>query len=71
MIEPIPFAGLVDMSDPNTKYCSSCGIYRPGSDGKVIQTANKNIRRFKCTACLKRISSPRFGKQRTISEVKK
>jgi hypothetical protein len=60
MIEPIPFAGLVDLSEPKTKYCSSCGVYRAETDGKIISTANKNIRRFKCSACINRVSAARF-----------
>jgi hypothetical protein len=58
MIEPIPFAGLIDIGDePKTKYCSSCTRYKPADTGKMISTANKNVRRFKCKACLDRISS--------------
>lgn len=57
MIEPIPFAGLVDIDPPKTKYCSSCTRYKPFETGKMVETANKNVRRFKCKACLDRISS--------------
>lgn len=56
MIEPIPFAGLVDVEEPKLKYCSSCTHYRPENTGKIIQTARKNLKRFKCMACLEKIS---------------
>lgn len=56
MIEPIPFAGMVDISEPKTKYCSSCMRYKSFDEGKIVETANKKINRFKCKACLDRIS---------------
>jgi len=59
MIEPIPFAGLVELDEPK-KYCSSCMFYKPFSSGKIVQTANKNVRRFKCAECLAQISSRRY-----------
>ena len=57
MIEPIPFAGMVDISEPKTKYCSSCMRYKSLDEGKIVETANKKIKRFKCKACLEKISS--------------
>jgi uncharacterized protein YlaI len=57
MIEPIPFAGLVDISEPKTKYCSSCLRYKSVDTGRIVITANKNVKRFKCKECLDRISS--------------
>lgn len=36
----------------NKKYCSSCGIYRDQDGGKLISTANKNVRRWKCLTCI-------------------
>jgi hypothetical protein len=59
-IIPIPFAGMVDITEPKTKYCSSCMRYKSFSDGKVVETANKNIKRFKCKACLDKISSRQY-----------
>lgn len=61
MIEPIPFFGLVEIGDePVLKYCSSCISYKPIETGKVVQTANKKIKRFKCADCLARASARRY-----------
>ena len=60
MIEPIPFAGMIDVSEPQTKYCSSCMSYKPFGEGKIVDTANKKIKRFKCKACLTKISARQY-----------
>lgn len=60
MIEPIPFAGMMDVSEPKTKYCSSCMKYKSFDDGKIVKTANKKIKRFKCKACLTKISARQY-----------
>ena len=60
MIEPIPFAGLVDIDEPETIYCSSCLSFKPFKTGKVIKTAHKNLKRFKCAECLAKISARRY-----------
>ena len=56
MIEPIPFAGLVEIDEPKLRYCSSCISYKPEDTGQVVATANKNVRRFKCASCLAKAS---------------
>jgi hypothetical protein len=40
------------------KYCSSCLQFRPLENGKVVNTANKNIKRFKCAVCLSKMIKP-------------
>jgi hypothetical protein len=57
MIEPIPFAGLVEIEEPKPKYCSSCLAYKPADTGKMVQTASKRVVRFKCGSCLARASA--------------
>lgn len=41
------------------KYCSSCLQFRPSDNGRVVQTANKHIRRFKCSICLSKMIKPK------------
>lgn len=62
MIEPIPFLGLVELDEPKLKYCSSCITYKPEETGKVVQTANKKIKRFKCADCLARASAQLYSR---------
>jgi hypothetical protein len=57
MIEPIPFAGLVELEEPKLKYCSSCLAYKPIETGKMVKTASKRVIRFKCGSCLARASA--------------
>jgi len=45
------------MSDK--KYCSSCLQFRPAETGRVVTTANKHIRRFKCAVCLSKMVTPK------------
>ena len=40
------------------KYCSSCLSFRPADTGKMVQTASKNIKRFKCAVCLSKMVKP-------------
>jgi hypothetical protein len=40
------------------KYCSSCLSFRPEDTGKMVQTASKNIKRFKCAICLSKMVKP-------------
>lgn len=61
MIEPIPFLGLVEIGDePKLKYCSSCMTYKPIDTGRMINTANKNVRRFSCASCLAKVSARKY-----------
>lgn len=62
MKEPIPFAGMVEIDEPELKYCSSCVSYKPMDTGRIVSTANKNVRRFKCADCLARASTRRYQK---------
>jgi len=39
--------------------------FQPEEKGKVVQTANKNLRRFKCGNCLKKISERKFQSKGT------
>jgi hypothetical protein len=45
------------MSDQ--RYCSSCLQFRQAKTGKLVQTANKHIRRFKCAVCLSKMIVPK------------
>jgi transposase-like protein len=40
------------------KYCSSCLSFRLAETGKMVQTASKNIKRFKCALCLSKMVKP-------------
>jgi hypothetical protein len=40
------------------RYCSSCLSFRVAETGKMVQTATKNIKRFKCAVCLSRMVKP-------------
>jgi hypothetical protein len=69
-IEPIPFAGLVTLTEPaeatisNKRYCTSCEVMRPAEYGKMIKT-NK-VTRWKCTACFEKINIPRYAAKRGV-----
>jgi uncharacterized protein YlaI len=41
------------------KYCSSCLKFKDETTGKVVQTANKAIKRFKCRECLDKMVKPK------------
>ena len=43
----------------NQKYCSSCLQFRSAESGKLVNTANKHIRRFKCAICLSKMIKPK------------
>jgi hypothetical protein len=66
-IEPIPFAGLVTITEPaeatitNKRYCTSCQVMRPADYGKMIKGGK--VTRWKCTACFERINIPRYSKK--------
>lgn len=62
MIEPIPFAGLVEFDDKlEKKYCSSCGSHRDPHGGQMVQSNKGKVNRFKCVFCVKKISAPRYA----------
>lgn len=61
MKEPIPFAGYVDIDEEPKKYCSSCMNYKSFELGKVVQTANRKIKRFKCFDCLAKASFRKYA----------
>jgi hypothetical protein len=66
-IEPIPFAGMVTLTEPaqatisNKRYCTSCEVMRPAEYGKMIKAGK--INRWKCTACFEKINIPRYSKK--------
>jgi transposase-like protein len=41
------------------KYCSSCLQFRLAEKGKIVSTANKHIKRFKCSLCLSKMITPK------------
>ena len=41
------------------KYCSSCFQFRTAESGKLVNTANKHIKRFKCAVCLSKMVKPK------------
>lgn len=41
------------------RYCSSCLRFKDKSTGKIVHTANKFIKRFKCKECLERMVKPK------------
>lgn len=61
MKEPIPFAGYVEIDEEPKKYCSSCMNYKSFELGKVVQTANRKIKRFKCFDCLAKASFRKYA----------
>jgi len=40
------------------RYCSSCLSFKPASTGKLVYTASKHIKRFKCAVCLSKMVKP-------------
>lgn len=61
MKEPIPFAGYVEIDEGPKRYCSSCMNYKSFELGKVVQTANRKIKRFKCFDCLAKASFRKYA----------
>jgi RNase P subunit RPR2 len=41
------------------RYCSSCLKFKNKDTGKVVLTANKLIKRFKCKECLDKMVKPK------------
>ena len=41
------------------KYCSSCLKFKNKDTGKVVYTANRLIKRFKCKECLDKMVKPK------------
>jgi len=67
MKEPIPFVGYVEIDEDEKKYCSSCMNYKSSEKGKIIQTANRKIKRFKCQECLEKASIRKYENRKTKS----
>jgi len=64
VIEPIPFAGLVEFDEKlEKKYCSSCGSYRDPHGGQMVQSNKGKVNRFKCVLCVKKMSAPRYSRK--------
>jgi hypothetical protein len=68
MKEPIPFAGYVEVDEDEKKYCSSCMNYKSFEKGKIVQTANRKIKRFKCFECLERASVQKYANRKKLLE---
>ncbi len=43
----------------NKRYCSSCLKFKNRDAGKLVHTANKLIKRFKCKECLDKMIKPK------------
>ena len=41
------------------KYCSSCLAFRLAETGKMVHTASRHIKRFKCAHCLSKLIKPK------------
>jgi len=42
------------------KFCSSCQTYRPASDMKLVATANRGVKRWKCSSCFSKASVKKY-----------
>lgn len=59
MIEPIPFAGLVDLDllEDSKKFCTSCQAMKPAVGGGMV---GEKIRRWLCLSCQQKKSSRKY-----------
>ena len=59
MIEPIPFAGLVnlDLLEDSKKFCTSCQAMKSTVGGEMV---GEKIRRWLCLSCQNKKSSRRY-----------
>jgi hypothetical protein len=71
VIEPIPFAGLIEFNDDlEKKYCSSCGLYRNPFGGQMVKSNKGKVNRFKCVLCVQKISAPRYSRKGELNAKK-
>ena len=60
-IEPIPFAGLVELKDIEDKrFCAYCQLNKPKVSFQLV-TVRGGAKRWKCATCRARKSLPRYG----------
>jgi LSD1 subclass zinc finger protein len=60
-VEPIPFAGLVELSDVEDKrFCAYCQLNKPKMSFELI-TLKSGAKRWKCASCRARNSTPKYG----------
>jgi len=59
MIEPIPFAGLVDLDllEETKRFCTSCQAMKSIVGGKMV---GEKIRRWLCLSCQEKKSSRKY-----------
>jgi hypothetical protein len=59
MIEPIPFAGLVnlDLLEDSKKFCTSCQTMKSMVGGQMV---GEKIRRWLCLSCQEKKSSRKY-----------
>jgi len=63
-IEPIPFAGLVELPEVEDKrFCAYCQLNKPKLSFELI-TLKSGAKRWKCAACKARNSTPRYRSKR-------
>jgi LSD1 subclass zinc finger protein len=59
-IEPIPFAGLVEVPDTDDKrFCAYCQCNKPSVSFKMV-TLKSGAKRWKCATCRARSSIPKY-----------
>jgi len=60
-IEPIPFAGLIELRDVEDKqFCVYCRLNKPKVSFEMV-TVNNGTKRWKCATCRARHSNPKYG----------
>lgn len=42
------------------KFCGSCQTFRPVEEMKLIDTANKGVKRWKCNSCMNKLSTRKY-----------
>jgi hypothetical protein len=59
VIEPIPFAGLVDLNllEDSKKFCTSCQSMKPTVGGEMV---GEKIRRWLCLSCQQKKSFRKY-----------
>jgi hypothetical protein len=68
IVVTLTIAKVIFKMGDDKKYCSSCCFYKNFSTGKIVQTANRKIKRFKCFECLNRASEQKFKSKVAVHE---
>jgi len=42
------------------KFCSSCQTFKPAQEMKLIETAHKSVKRWKCNSCFNKVSGRKY-----------